>query len=176
MSASQIPPELLPYLMGEKEDYSSLQGSILKINITFVTLILITTALRFWVRFRMLRAVGLDDGKMGLSYTPTQQLIVNCSLNNIRSLIRNPPDDILSNSNALWIRKASLEPHPRHIRSTPSHSSSNQVTIWVLPILRSLNRLCKILHHSNILPNLRRRYSTPNHRDCWLYRLRLTHL
>jgi hypothetical protein len=61
--ASKIPPELLPYLLGEKEDYSSLQDSILRISITFAVLVAVTTALRFWVRFRMLRAVGLDDGK-----------------------------------------------------------------------------------------------------------------
>jgi hypothetical protein len=63
MTSSQVPPELLPYLLGEKEDFSSLQHSIIKVNIIFITLIVITTALRFWVRFRMLRAVGLDDGK-----------------------------------------------------------------------------------------------------------------
>jgi hypothetical protein len=61
--ASKIPPELLPYLLGEKEDYSSLQDSILRISITFAVLVAVTTALRFWVRFRMLRAVGLDDGR-----------------------------------------------------------------------------------------------------------------
>ena len=62
MSASQIPPALLPYLSGEKEDYSSLQGSILTISVIFTVLVVVTAGLRFWVRFQMLRAVGIDDG------------------------------------------------------------------------------------------------------------------
>lgn len=73
MSASQVPPELLPYLLGEKKDNSSLQDSILRISISFAALVVFTTALRFWVRFRMLRAVGLDDG----IYVPTFQILIN---------------------------------------------------------------------------------------------------
>lgn len=62
MSAQSVPPDLIPYLLGEKKDYSSVQGSIITVNVTFLTLICLTTGLRFWVRFGMLRAAGLDDG------------------------------------------------------------------------------------------------------------------
>lgn len=58
---SQIPQELLPYLLGEKTDYSSLQDSIIRVNVVCIALIVVTTSLRFYVRFRMLRSAGLDD-------------------------------------------------------------------------------------------------------------------
>ena len=64
MSASQIPAELLPYILGTKKNDTSLEHSILTISVTFAILVLVTAGLRFWVRFRMLRAVGLDDGKL----------------------------------------------------------------------------------------------------------------
>ena len=57
----EIPKELLPYLLGQKKDDSSLQDSLFRISITFAVLVLVSTALRLWVRVRMLRAVGLDD-------------------------------------------------------------------------------------------------------------------
>jgi hypothetical protein len=63
MSASSVPPELLPYLLGQKTDYSSYQDSIIKVNVVFISLMILTTGLRFWVRFRMVRAAGLDDSK-----------------------------------------------------------------------------------------------------------------
>lgn len=57
------PPELVPYLLDEKVDNNSVQNSVTTINSVFLTLILATTGLRFWVRFRMLRSAGLDDRK-----------------------------------------------------------------------------------------------------------------
>ncbi|KAE8451132.1 hypothetical protein EG329_004804 [Mollisiaceae sp. DMI_Dod_QoI] len=61
MSEYNVPPELLPYLLHEKEDNSAVQQSIININAVFLALIWVTTGLRFWVRFRMLRSAGLDD-------------------------------------------------------------------------------------------------------------------
>lgn len=64
MSGASIPPDLIPYLLGQKKDYSSVQSSIITVNVIFVTLICLTTGLRFWVRFGMLRAAGLDDSML----------------------------------------------------------------------------------------------------------------
>ena len=58
----EIPPSLLPYLLGEKTDYSSLQQSLLIVNIVFIVTIVVTTGLRVIVRYQI-RAGGLDDGK-----------------------------------------------------------------------------------------------------------------
>jgi hypothetical protein len=58
-----IPEALLPYLTGSKTDYSSVQESIIKINAIFIPLIVLSTGSRFYVRFRMLRAAGLDDSQ-----------------------------------------------------------------------------------------------------------------
>jgi hypothetical protein len=58
-----IPAELLPYLTGQLHDYSSLQDSIYKINITFAILVIITLGMRIYVRYFMIRAAGFDDGK-----------------------------------------------------------------------------------------------------------------
>lgn len=57
-----IPPSLLPYLTGSKKDYSTVQDSIIKVNSIFLSLIILSTGSRFFVRFRMLRAGGVDDG------------------------------------------------------------------------------------------------------------------
>lgn len=57
----EIPKELLPYLLGQKKDYSSLQESLFRISITFAVLVTVSTALRLWVRLRMIRNVGSDD-------------------------------------------------------------------------------------------------------------------
>lgn len=68
MSASEvasslpIPESLLPYLTGELHDYSSMQDSIYKYNITFGVLVLVALALRLYVRYYMIRAAGVDDG------------------------------------------------------------------------------------------------------------------
>jgi hypothetical protein len=61
-SSLPIPESLLPYLTGELHDYSSLQDSIYKFNITFGILVLVTLALRMYVRMYIIRAAGLDDG------------------------------------------------------------------------------------------------------------------
>jgi hypothetical protein len=61
MSISSVPAELLPYLTGALHDDSSLQASILGVNIAFIVLVGLTTALRIYVRCIMLRAAGLDD-------------------------------------------------------------------------------------------------------------------
>ncbi|KUJ24255.1 uncharacterized protein LY89DRAFT_663009 [Mollisia scopiformis] len=61
MSTSTIPPDLIPYLTHEKQDNSSVQNSIVTINSVFLVFICVTTGLRLWVRFRMLRSTGLDD-------------------------------------------------------------------------------------------------------------------
>ena len=63
MSEPSIPPQLIPYLSGEKKDFGSVQGSIITVNVVFLTLICVTTTLRFWVRFSMLRAAGPDDSR-----------------------------------------------------------------------------------------------------------------
>ncbi len=57
-----IPASLLPYLTGAKKDFSSLSSSVLAVNCIFIPLVIITAALRLWVRVHMIRAVGLDDG------------------------------------------------------------------------------------------------------------------
>lgn len=75
MSSSQIPPELLPYLLGTKKDDSSLQDSILTISVTFAVLVVVTASLRFWVRFKMLRAVGIDDGNFEILFCRFGMLI-----------------------------------------------------------------------------------------------------
>lgn len=66
MSKLTIPPELLPYLLHEKVDNSTQSKSIITVNAVFLALIWVTTGLRFWVRFRMLRSAGLDDSKWPL--------------------------------------------------------------------------------------------------------------
>jgi hypothetical protein len=63
MSDFQIPSSLLPYLLGEKTDYSTLQPSLLKINIIFLIVTIFVAGLRFIVRMYILRATGLDDCK-----------------------------------------------------------------------------------------------------------------
>jgi hypothetical protein len=62
----EIPPSLIPYLLHEKIDNSTLQPLILKVNIVFIVVIIVATSLRFTVRFRMLRSAGLDDSKLFL--------------------------------------------------------------------------------------------------------------
>ncbi|PVH77395.1 hypothetical protein DL98DRAFT_573800 [Cadophora sp. DSE1049] len=59
--SNSIPVEFIPYFTGEKVDDSSLQSTIIKLNSIFIGLVVCTTALRFWVRFHMLRSAGLDD-------------------------------------------------------------------------------------------------------------------
>ncbi len=61
-SSLPIPESLIPYLTGQLHDYSSLQDSIYKFNITFGVLIVVALAMRMYVRLYMLRAAGLDDG------------------------------------------------------------------------------------------------------------------
>ncbi|KAH7303701.1 hypothetical protein BKA65DRAFT_416406 [Rhexocercosporidium sp. MPI-PUGE-AT-0058] len=61
MSQFQIPSSLLPYLLGEKTDYSSFQPSLLKVNIVFLIITVLMTGLRCIVRIYILRAAGLDD-------------------------------------------------------------------------------------------------------------------
>ncbi|PVH86549.1 hypothetical protein DL98DRAFT_449675 [Cadophora sp. DSE1049] len=80
MSSFEIPPDLLPYLVGSKTDFSTLQPSILKINVTFVAAIVLTTGLRFVVRFRMLRSAGLDDLLMVIAVTFALLLSTACFL------------------------------------------------------------------------------------------------
>lgn len=58
-----MPPSLLPYLTGSKKDYSTVQDSIIKVNAIFLPLVILSTGSRFFVRFRMLRAAGVDDGQ-----------------------------------------------------------------------------------------------------------------
>jgi hypothetical protein len=62
----EIPPSLIPYLLHEKIDDSTLQPLILKVNIVYIVVIIIATSLRFTVRFRMLRSAGLDDRELFL--------------------------------------------------------------------------------------------------------------
>jgi hypothetical protein len=63
LSSLEIPPSLLPYLLHEEIDDTTLQPSILKVNIVFIIIITVITSLRFTVRFRMLQSGGLDDSK-----------------------------------------------------------------------------------------------------------------
>ncbi len=62
-----IPTSLLPYLTGAQKDYSSLSSSILAVNCIFIPLVIITAALRLWVRVHMIRALGLDDSMCALN-------------------------------------------------------------------------------------------------------------
>ncbi|TVY84365.1 hypothetical protein LSUE1_G000882 [Lachnellula suecica] len=59
--SSTLPSADLPYFTGGKVDNSSAQGSIVRVSITILILILLTGGLRFWVRLRMLRSSGLND-------------------------------------------------------------------------------------------------------------------
>jgi hypothetical protein len=61
MPSHDIPPDLLPYLKGEKTDYSTNQNSIISINIAVIIVATLTTSLRFYVRFYVLRSPGFDD-------------------------------------------------------------------------------------------------------------------
>ena len=71
-SSLVIPESLLPYLTGQLKDYSSLQGVVVRCNIVFMTLVIISSGLRMFVRFRLLGAAGLDDGKsISTTSTPT---------------------------------------------------------------------------------------------------------
>jgi len=72
-SSFEIPPDLLPYLLHEKTDDSTLQPSVLKVNIVFIVVIIVATSLRFTVRFRMLRSAGLDDSKDLTIGIPSQE-------------------------------------------------------------------------------------------------------
>ncbi|KAH8600186.1 hypothetical protein B0O99DRAFT_682631 [Bisporella sp. PMI_857] len=78
MPGVAIPPSLLPYLLGEKTDYSSLQQSLVKVNIVFMVTIILTTGLRFIVRCHMLRAAGLDDLFMVLALIFALLLSISC--------------------------------------------------------------------------------------------------
>ncbi|KAG4443927.1 hypothetical protein IFR05_000567 [Cadophora sp. M221] len=78
MSSFEIPPALIPYLMGSKTDFSTLQPSILKVNVIFISTIAITTGLRFVVRFRMLRSAGLDDLLMIVAVSFALLLSISC--------------------------------------------------------------------------------------------------
>jgi hypothetical protein len=63
MSNVTMASAYLPYISGEIVDNSSAQAAIVKVNIAFIALILITAGMRFWVRLRMLRSSGLDDSE-----------------------------------------------------------------------------------------------------------------
>lgn len=62
VSGLPVPESLIPYLTGELEDYSSLQGSIYTFNITFAVLVVLALCLRMFVRLYLIRAAGPDDG------------------------------------------------------------------------------------------------------------------
>ncbi|KAH9223244.1 hypothetical protein DL95DRAFT_380206 [Leptodontidium sp. 2 PMI_412] len=78
MSSFEIPPALIPYLIGSKTDFSTLQPSILKVNVIFISTIAVTTGLRFIVRFRMLRSAGLDDLLMIVAVSFALLLSISC--------------------------------------------------------------------------------------------------
>jgi hypothetical protein len=59
-----VPESLLPYLTGQLHDYSSLQDSIVIFNVIFGALTVVALGLRIWVRMFMIRAAGVDDGKL----------------------------------------------------------------------------------------------------------------
>ncbi|KAK0130433.1 hypothetical protein ONS96_000952 [Cadophora gregata f. sp. sojae] len=59
--SNSIPAEFIPYFTGEKIDNGSLHSTIIKLNSVLIALVVSTSALRFWVRFHMLRSGGLDD-------------------------------------------------------------------------------------------------------------------
>jgi len=62
-SSLVIPESLIPYLTGELKDYSSLQSKVVKCNIIFMTVVVLSSGMRMFVRFRLLGAAGLDDGE-----------------------------------------------------------------------------------------------------------------
>lgn len=73
MHTFEIPPDVLQYLLREKIDDGTLQPTIFKVNVVFIIIVILTTTLRFVVRFRMIRSAGLDDGehlaRVGLNLT-----------------------------------------------------------------------------------------------------------
>jgi len=77
-SSLVIPESLVPYLTGQLTDYSSLQGVVFRCNIVFITIVVISSGLRMFVRFRLLGAAGLDDGK-SISSISTPKCIVQLS-------------------------------------------------------------------------------------------------
>lgn len=60
-SSTVIPESLIPYLTGQLTDYSSLKDSVIRCNIVFIVLIVVSSAMRMFVRLRLLSAAGLDD-------------------------------------------------------------------------------------------------------------------
>jgi hypothetical protein len=72
-SSLVIPDSLVPYLTGQLKDYNSLQGVVVRCNIVFIALVIISSGMRLFVRFRLLGAAGLDDGKH-ISYINTEAL------------------------------------------------------------------------------------------------------
>src|SRR5271168_3681366 len=53
-SSIVIPESLIPYLDGQLTDYSSIQGTVIRCNIVFITIVVISSGLRIFVRFRLL--------------------------------------------------------------------------------------------------------------------------
>lgn len=58
---ASIPSGLLPYLTGAKTDYSVNRDSITTVSIVILVIAGVTTSVRYYVRFIVLRSPGLDD-------------------------------------------------------------------------------------------------------------------
>ncbi len=56
-----VPTELLPYLLGQKHDYTTITDSIYQFNIIFIIVVTVAVTLRMYVRFNLIRAAGPDD-------------------------------------------------------------------------------------------------------------------
>ncbi|KAH6671991.1 hypothetical protein B0J14DRAFT_669496 [Halenospora varia] len=66
---SEIPPSLLAYLLHEKTDDSTLQPSILKVNIIFIVVIIVATSLRLFMVLALLSSLLLSTACLiGESY------------------------------------------------------------------------------------------------------------
>ena len=61
-----MPESLVPYLTGQLKDYSSIQGTVIRCNVVFIAVVVLSSGLRMFVRFRLLYAAGIDDGKFYL--------------------------------------------------------------------------------------------------------------
>ena len=147
-----IPPSLLPYLTGSKKDYSTVQGSIIKVNAVFLPLVILSTGSRLFVRFRMLRAAGLDDGRYVRlpffeAFTESGYI---CSPDYLRIAVCHSTLNIMPARRTFWSRKTHLESRFRSHGITVRCSTDNKGFIRLLSILLECDHIHKALHYCHI--------------------------
>jgi hypothetical protein len=162
----EIPKELLPYLLGQKKDDSSLQESLFRISITFAVLVTVSTTLRLWVRVRMIRNVGSDDSMLFRECAVLIMLTVNSIDDNCMHLCFTSID-FMSHRPTLWSRTTHLESHARPYQDPRTHTTNHQVTIRCLPFIRSRDRLCQVLDYRDLFSNILRRITTKSFHSSW---------